>query len=78
MTDRVVVEEEKISVPKNLLNRICGVVYVSRGELHRLDYITDEEYGNLVSLRHSGHDSIDTVLTALSVMSDAEECDHND
>ena len=59
-------EEEQISVPKDLLSRICGMVYATRGEQHRLDYVTDAEYAKLVSLRHSGHDSIDTVLTALS------------
>ena len=58
--------EETISVPKDLLNRICGMVYATRGEQHRLDFVTDAEYAKLVSLRHSGHDSIDTVLTALS------------
>lgn len=63
--NRVMVEEEKISVPKDLLNRICGMVYATRGEQSRLNYITTAEYGKLVSLRHSGHDSIETVLTAL-------------
>lgn len=58
-------EIEKIGVPKDVLHRICGMVYATRGEQHRLGYITDEEYGKLVSLRHGGHDSIDTVLTAL-------------
>jgi hypothetical protein len=60
------VEEENISVPKDLLERICGMVYATRGEQHRLDYVTDHEYAQLVTLRHSGHDSIETVLTALS------------
>ena len=60
------VAEDKISVPKDLLERICGMVYATRGEQHRLDYVTDHEYAQLVTLRHSGHDSIETVLTALS------------
>ena len=55
-----------ISVPNELLNRICGMVYATRAEQSRLGYITDDEYGKFVILRHSGHDSIDTVLTALA------------
>jgi hypothetical protein len=57
--------EETISIPKFLLDRICGMVYATRGEQSRLDYITDKEYGELVRLRHSGHGAIETVLTAL-------------
>ena len=57
--------EEKIGVPKSLLNRICGMVYATRGEQHRMNYVTDDEYASLVILRHSGHDSIETVLMAL-------------
>ena len=57
--------EEQVSVPKDILNRICGMVYATRCEQHRLNFVTDDEYAKLVSLRHSGHDSIDTVLTAL-------------
>lgn len=65
--ERVTVAEEvKISVPRDLLNRICGMVYATRGEQHRLNYVTDDEYGKLVGLRHGGHDSIETVLTALN------------
>lgn len=58
--------EEVVSIPKSLLQRICGMVYATRGEQSRCNFITDDEYGKLVSLRHSGHDSIETVLTALS------------
>ena len=58
--------EEKISVSRELLQRICGMVYATRGEQQRLNFITCEEYCALVRLRHSGHGSIDTVLTALS------------
>ena len=58
--------EETIKVPKDVLQRICGMVYATRGEQHCMDYITDTEYAELVRLRHSEHDSIDTVLTALS------------
>ena len=56
---------ENVAVPKALLNRICGMVYASRGEQLRMNYVTDHEYTELVRLRHSGHDAIETVMTAL-------------
>lgn len=59
-------DNETVPVEKSILHRICGMVYATRGEQHRMNFVTDKEYAELVRLRHSGHDSIDTVLTALS------------
>jgi len=58
--------EGNVLVPKPMLERICAMVYASRGEQHRMNYITDHEYGELVRLRHGGKDSIETVMTALA------------
>jgi hypothetical protein len=58
-------ESEMVSVPKDVLQRICGMVYATRSEQIRMGYINDTEYRRLVSLRHGGNDSIATVLSAL-------------
>jgi len=56
---------EMISVPKGVLERICGMVYATRGEQIDHGYIDHLEYARLVSLRHSGNDAVTTVLNAL-------------
>ena len=56
---------ENVTISREFLNRICGMIYATRGEQHRLNFINDTEYAALVRLRHNGHDAVDTVLTAL-------------
>jgi hypothetical protein len=60
------VDKTTVKVTKAILERICGMVYATRAEQSRLDYITDKEYLELVRLRHGGCGSVETVLTALS------------
>lgn len=59
-------EREHVATSKTLLQRLCGIVYATRDEQRRLNYIDDQEYANLVRLRHSGCDAIQTVTAALS------------
>lgn len=65
--------EKTVSVPKDVLERICGMVYATRGEQIDRGYINGHEYAQLVSLRHGGYDAIETVLTALQSRVDAEK-----
>lgn len=58
-------DQTEISLPRDLIERLCQMVYATRGEQRRLNFIDDHEYAELVRLRHSNRTSIETVLTAL-------------
>ncbi len=64
---------DSVAVPKALLQRLCQMVYITRGEQLRLAFINSEEYGHLVRLRHSKVGPVEAVLTALSAPESAQE-----
>lgn len=76
--ERVSASEERERVLREALEKVCPMVYATRGEQLRLGFITHEEYRDMVRLRHSGIGAVETVCAALATPApEQQKCSHH-
>jgi len=57
---------DRVTVEKQVLDRLCGCLYAHGSDLLEGNYISLDEYTDMVTLAHGVTSVTDAVLTALS------------